>query len=83
MEKLEQINLNCVSAPECVKIEICVEISDDKIEPIEKAEVHRKSAKSRLSKLFKKSNLNAKYIEQLIPIERLERQRVRRNYAVY
>jgi len=80
MEQLEQIDLNSVSVPECAKIEICVEIIDDEIEQIKDIE---KSVKSRLSRLIKKSSLNARYTEQLIPIERLEHQRVYKNYGIY
>jgi len=80
MEQLEQIDLNSVSVPECAKIEICVEIIDDEIEQIKDIE---KSVKSRLSRLIKKSSLNARYTEQLIPIEKLEHQRVYRNYGIY
>ena len=80
MEQLEQIDFNSVSTPECAKIEICVEIIDDEIEQIKD---HEKSVKSRLSRLIKKSSLNARYTEQLIPIERLEHQRVYKNYGIY
>lgn len=45
-------------------------------------QVERKPVKNRLSKLFKKAELNAKYPEELIPIHRLERQRVYRVYGV-
>ncbi len=83
MEQLEQIDLNCVNVPECAKIEVCVEEVDDKIELIENFKDHKKPVRSRLSKLFKKSKLNAKYAEHVIPIERLERQRVYRNYGIY
>ena len=83
MEKLEQMDLNCVSAIECAKFEVCVEKTADKIEQVRSIEVHKKPVKFRLSKLFRKSGLNAKYIEQLIPIERLEHQRVRRDYGIY
>ncbi|MFX0082418.1 MAG: hypothetical protein ACFE94_11780 [Candidatus Hodarchaeota archaeon] len=72
MEKLEQVDIDCVSALECAKIEVCIEIPDEKIKPIEKTKVHEKPVKSRLSKLFKKSRLNAKYVEELIPVESLK-----------
>ena len=83
MEQLEQIDLNCVSAIECEKLEVCVEKTEIKPEKLVEVKDHKKSANSRLSKLFRKSRLNAKYIEQLIPIERLERQRVFRDYGIY
>ncbi len=83
MEKLEQIDLNCVSAIECAEFKVCVEKTDDKIEQASQVEIHKKPVKSRLSKLFKKSKFNAKYIEQLIPIKRLEYQRLYRDYGIY
>jgi len=83
MEQLEQMDVNCVDAPECVKIEVCIGITDDKNECIESIKDHERPAKFRLSKLFKKSKLNAKYTDHVIPIERLERQRVYRNYGIY
>ena len=83
MEQLEQIDLNCVSAIECAKFEVCVEKTGLKPEKLVEIKDHKKLAKIRISKLFKKSKLNAKYIGQLIPIERLERQRVYRNYGIY
>ena len=83
MEKLEQIDLNCVSAIECAKFEVYVEKTETKPEKLFEIKNHEKPVKSRLSKLFKKSKLNAKYIEQLFPIEKLEYQRLYRNYGIY
>ena len=51
-------------------------------EIIKSKQVERKPIKNRLLKLFKKSELNAKYPEQIIPIHRLERQRVYRDYGL-
>lgn len=83
MEQLEQIDLNYVNAPECAKIEVCVEKADDKVEKVEQVKVHKKPVNSRLLRLIRKSKYNARYIEELIPIERLRHQRVYRNYAIY
>ena len=83
MEKLEQMDMNCLSAIECAKFEVCVEKTKIKPERLVNITDHEESVKSRLSRLFKKSKLNAKYIEQLIPIEKLEYQRVYRNYGIY
>ena len=83
MEQLQEMDLNSIFEPECAKIEICIECEEREIEAVREIEVHRAPVKPRLSKLFKKSKLNAKYIEQVIPIQRLERQRVHRNYGIY
>jgi hypothetical protein len=51
-------------------------------EIIKRKRVEKKPVKKRLSKLFKKAELNAKHPEQIIPIHRLERQRVYRDYGL-
>ena len=63
MEQLEQIDLNCISAPECAKTEVCIEEIEKKLEILVDFKEHKKPVRSRLSKLFKKSKLNAKYLE--------------------
>lgn len=83
MEQLQEMEINSISVPECAKAEVCIECEEREIEAFREIEVHRAPVKLRLSKLFKKSGLNAKYIEQVIPIQRLERQRVHRNYGIY
>jgi hypothetical protein len=80
MEKLEQVGMDCVSALECANLEICVE--EIEIESKESAQVEEnaKPAKFRLSKVFKKSNLNANYIKERFPIEKLK---LKQNYRIY
>jgi len=65
---------------EQVNYDICLEQAKTQ-EAIKPNQVERKPAKKRLSKLLSKARLNAKYSEQLIPIHRLERQRVYRDYG--
>lgn len=66
---VEQINfelrLEQVKVPEVIKLK----------------HVEKKLVKKRLLKLFKKAKLNAKYPEHVIPIHRLEQQRVYRDYS--
>ena len=83
MEQLQEMDLTGLSAPECEKIEVCIEYEEKKIEPVRENKVHIIPLKSRLSKLMRKSRHNAKYIEQVIPIQRLERERIHRNYGIY
>ena len=83
MEQLQEMDLNSISEPECKKIEICIECEETEIEPEREKEVHRVPVKTRLAKLLKKSKYNARYLEQVIPIQRLERERVVRNYGIY
>jgi hypothetical protein len=83
MEQLQEMDLNCISAPECEKIEICIECEEVETEPEREQEVHIVLLKSRISKLLRKSSYNARYMEKVIPIQRLERERVYRNYGIY
>ena len=83
MEQLQEMEINGLSAPECEEIEICIECEERKIEAVREKEVHSVPLKSRLSKLMRKSRHNAKYMEQVIPIQRLERERIHRNYGTY
>jgi len=83
MEQLQEIELNSISEPECVKIEVCIECEEAEIELEREKEVHRVPIKNRLLKLIKRSMYNAKYLEQVIPVQRLERERVVRNYGIY
>lgn len=82
IKKKEQIELDCVSAPECVEIEICVEKIDKEVEYYGEKEVHKGSVKSQLVRLFRRAKRNAKYIEEVVPIQRLEQQRVYRDYGL-
>ena len=81
-KKMAQIEINDVSAPECVELEVCVEKAEKEKEHIEEKKIHKEPVKNKLLKLIKKSKLNAKYPEHVIPIQRLERQRVYRNYGL-
>ena len=67
---VEQINLEMrleqIKAPEIIKAK----------------QVEKKPAKKRLLKLLNKAKLTAKFTEQVIPIHRLERQRVYRDYGL-
>jgi hypothetical protein len=49
---------------------------------VKSKQVQKQPAKKRLIKLFKKSELNAKYPEHVIPIQRVEWQRVHRDYGL-
>jgi hypothetical protein len=83
MEQLHEMDLNCISEPECAKIEICIECEETEAEPEREKEVYKVPLKLRLSKLLRKSRYNARYMEKVIPIQRLERERVYRNYGIY
>ncbi|MFX1375205.1 MAG: hypothetical protein ACFFA0_05280 [Promethearchaeota archaeon] len=83
MEQLQEMEINRISVPECAKTEICMESREKELELEREKEVHRVPLKSRISKLIRKSKYNAKYMEQVIPIQKLERARVHRNYGIY
>ena len=79
---MEQIELDCISAPECVEIEIYVKnFEKEKEQNIEKLE-HKESVKDKLIRLLGNAKRNAKYIKEVVPIQRLERQRVYRDYGM-
>jgi hypothetical protein len=78
--KKKSVRMNCVDV-EQVNFEIRLEQEKNQ-EIIKPEQVERKPAKKRLSKLLSKARLYAKFSEQLIPIHRLERQRVYRDYGV-
>ncbi len=80
MEKLEQVDMDCISALECAEFEVCVEeIEIEPEKPIQTKE-YEKKVKFRLSKLFKNSKMNEKYRKETIPIENLK---YRQNYRIY
>ena len=83
MEQLHEMDLNSISVPECAKVEICIECEEREIEPVREEEIPKVPRKIKLSKLFKKSKYNTKYMEQVIPIQRLEHERYYRNYGIY
>ena len=74
------VKMNCVDV-EQVNFETCLE--QVKIpEIIKSKQVEKKTVKKRLSRLYKKAELNAKYPEQVIPIHRVERLRIHREYGL-
>ena len=76
----KSVMMNCVDV-EQINYEIRLEqVKTPEI--INPKQAERKPVKKKLSKLFKKAELNAKYHEQLVPIHRLERQRVYRDYGL-
>ena len=83
MEKLVQIDANCVSAIDCTELEVCVDQVEIEPEKPVQTKEYKKPVKSRLSKLFKKSKLNAKYIKESIPIESLKYKQSYWIYGVY
>lgn len=79
---MEQIELDCSTAPECVEIKVYVEkVEKKKEQRLEKLE-HKESIKERFIKLFRKAERDAKYIKEVVPIQRLEQQRVYRDYGM-
>ncbi|MFW9823927.1 MAG: hypothetical protein ACFFE4_13365 [Candidatus Thorarchaeota archaeon] len=74
------VRMNCVDV-EQVNLEMGLEEikAQGKVKP---KQLKMLPVKKRLSKLIKKSNLNAKYPEHVIPIQRVEWQRVHRDYGL-
>jgi len=80
MEKLEQVDMDCVCAIECTELEICIDqIETEPEKPVQIRE-YKKPTKSRLSKLFKRSMQNANHIKETTPIETLK---YKQNYRIY
>ncbi|MCK4287318.1 MAG: hypothetical protein KAX18_14000 [Candidatus Lokiarchaeota archaeon] len=80
VSKKKSVRMNCIDV-EQINLEMRLEqIKAPEI--IECKQVEKKPAKKQLSKLIKKAELNAKYPEQVIPIQRVERQRVYRDYGL-
>ena len=76
----KSVRMNCIEV-EHVNYELRLEQVKTS-EVFKSKQMEKKPAKKRLSKLFKKAELNAKYSEQIIPINNLRRQRVYRDYRV-
>jgi len=77
----KSIKMNCVDI-EQVNYEMRLE-QVNVPETIKSKQVERKIVKKKLSKLFKKAELNAKYSEQIIPIHRVkQQQQVYRDYGM-
>ena len=78
---MAQVNMDYVSAPECVEYEI-------KLEDLGEEEVICKEKKveqvnKKLSKLIRKAENNARYVEKLRPIKQVKNQFTFRNYGVF
>ncbi len=80
---MAQVNLDCVSAPECVEYEIKLEDLREEEVIREERKVEQKSVKKELLKLIKKAELNARYVEELRPIKLVNSQFTFRNYGVF
>ncbi len=63
--------------------EIIVKILPEKEETAQIIKIKKRPLKNRLSKLFKKAELNAKYFEETIPIKKMDYQRNWRNFGVF
>ena len=60
------------------------EMNEYVLEPVAvQIPIQKKSVNSKLSKLFKKAKLNAKYLEHVIPIEKMKSQVYSRLYGIY
>ncbi|MFX1312357.1 MAG: hypothetical protein ACFFHD_07065 [Promethearchaeota archaeon] len=79
---MEQIESNCISVPECVEIEVCIEKTQKEKKQTFKQLNHKESIKYKLIKLFRIKKRNAKYIKEVIPIQRLVQRRVFRDYGM-
>ena len=66
---MAQVNLDCVSAPECVEYEIRLEDLREEDVIREERKVEQKSVKKELLKLIEKAELNARYVEELRPVK--------------
>ncbi|KKL04522.1 hypothetical protein LCGC14_2615210, partial [marine sediment metagenome] len=55
----------------------------EKEETAQIIKIKKRPLKNRLSKLFKKAELNAKYFEETIPIKKMDYQRNWRNFGVF
>ena len=80
---MAQVNLNCVSAPECVEFEIKLENLGEEEEIHEERKVEQKSVKKELLKLIKEAELNARYFEELRPVKTVGTQVYFNKYWVF
>jgi hypothetical protein len=83
MEKLEQVDMDCVSAIECTEFEVCIQETEVEPEVLIQLKEYKNPVKYWLSKLFKKSKLNANHAKETIPIDSLKYKQNYRIYAVY
>lgn len=80
LSEKKSVKMNCVDIEQ-----IYYELGLEKLktpEIIKPKQGIKKPVKKRLSKLFNKANLNAKYSEQLIPIHLVKPQQVYRDYGM-
>lgn len=74
------VRMNCVDV-EQINLDMRIEQAEALIQTKE-IKVKATPIKKSLFKLFKKAELNAKYTEQVIPIQQFERQRIYRDYGL-
>lgn len=80
---MAQVNMDFVPAPECVEYETKLEDLGEEEVIHEERSVELKSVKKKLSKLIKKAEMNARYVEKLRPIKLVKNQFTYRNYGVF
>ncbi|MFX1456005.1 MAG: hypothetical protein ACFFDB_11590 [Promethearchaeota archaeon] len=74
------VRMNCVNVEQ-----VNLEMRLDQIKAqgkVKTKQIRKQPVKKRLSKLIKKSEINAKYPEHVVPIQRVEWQRVHRDYGL-
>ena len=80
VSKRKSVRMNCIDVEQ---INLEMRLEQAKVpEIIELKQVEKKPVKKQLLKLINKARLNAKYPEQVIPIHRIERQKVYRDYGL-
>ena len=70
-------------APECVEYEINLEDLGEEEVICKEKKVEQKSVKKELSKLIKKAEMNARYVEDLRPVKLVKSQFTFRNHGVF
>ncbi len=80
---MAQVNIDCVSAPECVDFEIKLEDLGEEEVIREERKVEQKLVKNGLSKLIEKAELNARYVEELRPVKTVGSQVYFNKYWVF
>ena len=80
---MAQVNMDYTPAPECVEFEIKLENLGEEEVVCKEKKVEQKSVKKKLSKLIKKAEMNARYVEELRPIKLVNSQFTFRNYGVF
>ncbi len=83
IKKMAQVNMDYVPAPECVEYEIKLEDLGEEEVICKERKVEQKSVKKKMSKLIKKADMNARYVEKLRPIKLVRNQFTFRNYGVF